>query len=218
MIEIKNRYTDEVLVKVDADTLYGANLSDANLSRADLSRADLSRADLSRADLSRADLYGANLRGADLRGADLSRADLRGADLRGADLRGADLRGADLRGADLRGADLRGAYLQPIRTDLFMVLLEAIPEIAGLKSAIQEGRINGSAYKGECACLVGTIANIKHVDYEYLGFADNCRPIERFFLGISEGDTPETNQFSALAIQWIEEFESKINSEKGIKI
>ena len=90
MIEIKT-IDGTVLHRVEADTLYCANLR--------------------RADLSRADLYGADLRGANLRGANLRGANLRGAYLRYANLSGADLRYADLRGANLRYANLSGAYL-----------------------------------------------------------------------------------------------------------
>jgi hypothetical protein len=116
MIEIKNRFTGEVIKTIDADTLIGADLNGADLrgaylSYAYLSGADLSGANLSGADLRGADLIGADLNGADLRGAYLSYANLSGADLRGANLSGANLSGANLSGADLRGADLSGAYL-----------------------------------------------------------------------------------------------------------
>ena len=46
MIQIRNRFTNEVMISVDADNLRGANLSDADLSGANLSDADLSDADL----------------------------------------------------------------------------------------------------------------------------------------------------------------------------
>jgi uncharacterized protein YjbI with pentapeptide repeats len=75
-IEIRNRFSGEVLKIVDVAVLRDAYLS------------------------------GADLHGADLHGADLHGADLHGADLSGADLRDAYLRGAYLRGAYLRGADL----------------------------------------------------------------------------------------------------------------
>ena len=65
MIEIKNRYTEEVIFTYD-----GANLRGADLRGADLYKADL---------------YGANLYGANLRGANLYEANLRGADLYGAE-------------------------------------------------------------------------------------------------------------------------------------
>ncbi len=61
MIEIKNRFTGEVIFSVD--------------------RANLQWANLSGADLQGANLWGANLREANLRGADLREADLRGANL-----------------------------------------------------------------------------------------------------------------------------------------
>jgi uncharacterized protein YjbI with pentapeptide repeats len=101
MIEIKNRWTGEVIRTVDAETLTRADLTRADLSWADLSRADLSRASLSRADLSWADLSRA----------DLSRASLYGADLYGADLYGADLSRANLSRASLYGADLSRAIV-----------------------------------------------------------------------------------------------------------
>ncbi len=84
MIEIKSRYTGEVIYTHEGDTLVGADLRGANL-------------------------YGAYLRGADLYGAELRGANLYGANLYGANLRRADLRKTNLRGAELRGANLYGA-------------------------------------------------------------------------------------------------------------
>jgi hypothetical protein len=107
VIQIKSRFTGDVLKEVDAANLRGADLRDANLRGADLRGANLCAADLRGADLCGADLRDANLRGADLCGADLCGADLRDANLRGADLCGADLRAANLRGADLCGEKLK---------------------------------------------------------------------------------------------------------------
>ena len=134
--------------------------------------------------------------------ANLRFADLRGADLRGADLRGVNLSGADLRGADLRGVNLSGANLEPIKKDFFEILSRAVNEISYLEKAILEGKIDGSTYEGECACLCGTIekAGNKSVG------RDCSRPIERFFLSIKKGDTPENNQFSKIAMGWLQEF------------
>lgn len=75
-IEIKHRDTGAILRTVDADTLYGADLSWANLGGADLSGADL---------------RGAYLRGVYLIGANLTRANLTGANLTRANLRGATI-------------------------------------------------------------------------------------------------------------------------------
>jgi uncharacterized protein YjbI with pentapeptide repeats len=91
LIEIKHRYTDNILYACEAENLKSAVVE-----------AVKSGANLRGANLYGADLYGANLRGANLRCANLY----------GANLRGADLYGADLYGADLRGADFGGEILQ----------------------------------------------------------------------------------------------------------
>jgi hypothetical protein len=190
--------------------------SKADLRGANLGDADLRGADLRGADLRGADLRGANLRGADLRGANLRGADLRGANLRGADLGGADLRGADLGGANLRGADLGGADLGEIKKDFFKVLEAACGEVLGLYDAIQRGKVNGSSYTGECACLVGTIANIRHEDYGALKIdlrPDSSRASEKWFLAIQTGDIPQSNQVSAITAGWMREW----MDAKGVK-
>ena len=91
--QIKNTYTDEVIVEMEAETLREV-------------------VEKNKADLRGADFVGADLRGANLQGADLWEADLRKADLWGANLQGADLREADLRKADLREADLQGIKIK----------------------------------------------------------------------------------------------------------
>jgi hypothetical protein len=210
----------------------GADLAGADLARTDLAGADLAGADLRGAYLRRADLSDANLRRADLRGADLSHANLRDANLVGADLSGADLRGAYLRGADLprvdlsdadliganlsradlsdanlSGADLRGANLAGIRED-FRARLELVPhEVGGLLAALRAGRVDGRSYEGECACFVGTIANLRGCHYDDMAALkpDPNSPTERWFLAI-RGDTPETNQVAAITDDWIVEW------------
>ena len=220
--------------KVD---LRGANLSGADLSGADLRGADLRSAylcdaylrsaylrsanpngaylrsaNLNGANLNGANLSGAYLSGADLRSADLGSANLSGADLRSTYLSGADLRSAYLGSANLSGADLRSAYLgsanlQSIRADFYDVLSHAGREVPALIGALKNGRVDGSTYTGECACLVGTIANARGVDVHSDFFPiprDASRPAERFFMGISKGDTPETNPASKIALEWAE--------------
>ena len=150
----------------------------------------------------------ASLAGADLAGADLAWANLIGADLSGADLRGANLARAILFGADFRGSNLAEADLTEIRADVFAVLSRARNEVAGLRLAVVEGRINGRAYAGKCACLVGTIAILQGCEYRHVpGIPiDDTRPAERFVTGIRKGDTPETNPVSAIVLGWIDEF------------
>jgi uncharacterized protein YjbI with pentapeptide repeats len=197
--------------------LRGADLSGADLRGADLSGADLRGADLSGADLRGADLSGAGLRGADLRGADLRVADLSGADLSGADLRGADLSGADLRGAGLRGAGLRGADLTSVRDDLWAVLASVPKEAVALRQALIDGKVDGSTYSGECACLVGTIANARGCGVDEIpGLVPNsARPIEAFFTAIRPGDTPDKSEVAKLALAWTEEWLSAMRAAFG---
>ena len=92
-----------------------------------------------------------------------------GANLDGANLVGARLVGARLNGASLVGARLDRASLDHIRNDLWDVLLRAPDEVPGLLAALREGRVNGRIYEGDCACLIGTIANVRHVEHTKLG-------------------------------------------------
>ena len=105
-------------------------------------------------------------------------------------------------------ADLSDADLSDIKNDLWAVLCTQPLEVAGLRAALIAGTINGSTYEGECACLVGTIANVAKCKYTALPHLtpDSNRPSERFFLAINKGDTPETNQVSKLAVEWIDQW------------
>jgi len=136
-----------------------------------------------------------------------------------ADLTDADLTDANLTRANLTYANLTDADLTVIKNDMFLVLLNAIPEVSFLKQNIIEGKINGSTYDGECACLSGTLhngatlhngENEQKIKKQIIDCRDSGRPIERFFLAIKKGDTPENSQFSKLALEWIEHFESLI--------
>jgi hypothetical protein len=92
MIEIKHIYDDdEVLLRMEADTL----------AYADLHGAVLTNANLMGVDLSNANLFGASLVGADLRCSLLQSADLSFSDLTGVMLSSADLTGARLHGSNV---------------------------------------------------------------------------------------------------------------------
>ncbi len=223
-IEIKNWVTGSVLFELEIDsntfkkTVEVAVVRGANLREANLREADLYGANLRGADLYGANLYGADLRGADLREANLREANLRGANLREANLREADLYGANLRGADLRGANLRGAnleklpvsYINQASRDMLFIFMHLKKELSGLRKALVEGRVDGTQYEGECACLIGTAANLDG------GIEEVCRAIpyydkgthnpgESWFLNIHKGDTPKTNQFAKHALKLIDQ-------------
>jgi hypothetical protein len=191
--EIKHRFTGSVLFSLECDSW---------------------KVCVEAAVKSGANLRGANLSDANLRGANLSGANLRDAYLRGANLSDANLSGANLRGADLRDANLRGADLQPVRDDIWAVLSSAPAEVPAVIEALKAGRVDGSTYTGECACLVGTIGKARGSSVDDLGSLkpNSSRPAERFFMGIRSGDTPETNQFSKLALEWCEEWLSNMKS------
>ena len=211
MIEIVSRY-DKTKVLYRAESAQDV-------------RTALQEAVSSGADLGDAYLRGADLGDAYLRGAYLGDAYLRDADLSDAYLRDADLSDADLSDADLSGADLSGAYLSDdityrhplwvFRVDYLAVLDAAPAEVAGLREALLAGNVDGSTYEGECACLVGTIANVRHEPVEELKaklHADPNRPAEQWFVPIRRGDEPSTEpenegQFRAQkALEWLDEW------------
>ena len=161
---------------------------------------------------------GADLSGAYLSGADLSGADLTGANLSDADLSGADLSDADLSGADLSDAYLRGANLAQFKQDFIAEVLKLPNELEALRSTIVAGKIDGSTYSGDCACLAGTLAKAYYKDDledDYDGsdiqingicyVADASSPREQWFMQIKPGDTPETNQAAKIALEWLDE-------------
>jgi len=197
MIKIRNNF-GSVIFEYDAFSLKNAKLINTDLSNANLSNADLSNADLSHSNLKYADLSNANLRYADLRYANLI-----------ADLKNSDLTYANLRYADLSYANLIRANLNKIKEDYYKVLNQAIPEIDFLERSILEGKINGSTYEGECACLCGTIEKSGRFGKK-CDMRDSNRPIERFFLAICAGDTPGNNPVSRIVLEWLQEFKNEM--------
>lgn len=100
------------------------------------------------------------------------------------------------------------AFTDPIRVDLYEVLDLARLEIPALLTAVREGRIDGSDYEGDCACLVGTIANVRGVNVWMLP-TNARRLIEEFFRGIQPGDTPANSPISAAVEAWIVEYQAE---------
>jgi len=152
---------------------------------------------------------------ADLRAADLSEANLSAANLRAANLRAADLRAADLSEANISEEQLRSAKLDAIRDD-FWAVLSAVPnEVAGLRLALVEGRIDGSQYQGECACLVGTVAKVRGCAYDAMPELqpNGMRASERWFLAILQGHTPANNPIAKITLEWLDEWAAKQPAE-----
>lgn len=212
---------------LDAADLEGANLTEANLTGASLVDADLSGAFLEDTNLSDANLLGANLRDAEMGGvsltganlphATLTDANLRDADLTGANLTEADLTQAQIAGVDFTRANLRDADLTAIRDDLWAVLSAVPHEVPALRRALVEGRIDGQLYEGECACLVGTVEQAAGVEHGTLPLLkpNSERPIERFFLNIEPGHTPESSIVVEIVVEWIDDWTARIRDAFG---
>ena len=127
------------------------------------------------------------------------------ANLRGANLYEANLYEANLRGANLREANLWQLprdFINQCSRDILSIFNYLSKEVKFLKEKLVEGEIDGSQYQGDCACLIGTLANGDG------GIEKVCQAIpfyekgthnfgEMWFLNIREGDTPENNQFAA---------------------
>jgi hypothetical protein len=233
MIEILHRYTNDVLFRsetastvrealeqavaagaslvnasLDNARLDGARLDGARLVGASLVGASLVNASLDGARLDNARLDGARLDGASLVGASLVNASLDGARLVNASLVNASLDGASLDGARLVNASLDGASLAPIRDDMYEILEAAPAEVPGLLQALRDGRVDGSTYEGPCACLVGTLANVRGCSFKQLsGIVPNAsRPAEVWFMAIQAGDKPESSPVAAITERWIVEW------------
>jgi hypothetical protein len=203
-IKIVNWITGSVIYESDKATTIKEAVVEANLRGADLYEANL---------------RGANLYEADLRGANLYEADLRGADLYETDLRGAvSLLGISLRGCKLK--NLPPQFINICSRDMLFIFNHLKKELPGLRKALVEGRVDGSQYEGECACLIGTLANVDGgVDkvcsmipyYEKSSY----NPGETWFLAIREGDTPENNEFSKHAVMLIDKI---LKPKKTVKV
>ena len=232
--EVLNRYTSEVQFTAEIDceesasrsiklglaikwalasdaNLVGANLAYAHLIGANLVGANLTGANLTGADLNGANLAGANLVGANLINANLAGANLAYANLINANLTGANLIDANLAYANLTGADLGHANNRRFKSDLWMILTMASKEVPALVRAMKSGKINGSTYEGECACLVGTIDKSRPKNVTPIPKVTDS-PAEQWFSMIKPGDKPGDNTGGGYALKvalgWIEEWQS----------
>jgi hypothetical protein len=112
----------------------------------------------------------------------------------------------DEEAARLKHTGVTSAELKAARQDLWAVLSLAPQEAPAIEKALLEGRVDGGTYYGECACLIGTIANARGCDVYSLGALRPApdRPIEHLFMRISRGDTPQNNPVAKLIVQWIQ--------------
>ena len=122
--------------------------------------------------------------------------------------------GVNLDGANLVRANLDGAKLDYYKNDLIASILKLPDEIPFLREAMINGKIDGTSYSGECACLAGTFAKALKIDEHSLNSGDELEngfvamadsPRERWFWNIKEGHTPENSNVSKITLEWIDE-------------
>jgi uncharacterized protein YjbI with pentapeptide repeats len=103
--------------------------------------------------------------------------------------------------------------LEPIRCDFFGRMLILKKEVPALRQALVDGKVNGSAYEGECSCFMGTVANARHCKYNAIPELkpDINSDTERWFMAISKGDTPETSPIVKQTVEWIDEFKKYLD-------
>jgi len=104
-MEIKNRFTCEIIYKDDSKTLK------KTVENAILAKVDQRYSNLIGSDLRYSNLIGSNLRWSDLRGSNLSGSNLRWSNLSGSNLSGSNLRYSNLSGSNLSGSNLRWSNL-----------------------------------------------------------------------------------------------------------
>jgi hypothetical protein len=91
-------------------------------------------------------------------------------------------------------------------------ILDSAGHARAVLQALREGRINGVSYYGQCACLLGTIANAGYGGdlrgvTEAIGLnVDETSPAEDWFINIDLGDTPATNPAAKIAEEWLVEW------------
>jgi hypothetical protein len=110
--------------------------------------------------------------------------------------------------------------LAAVKADFLSVISKLPGEVPYLRLAMIEGRIDGTVYSGKCACLKGTLARkaagplFNHIDspsaFIALAYGIKCNITEslaeQFFWHIQEGDTPATNPYAAVVLDWLDEF------------
>jgi len=89
------------------------------------------------------------------------------------------------------------------RDDLIVVLDSAKAETPGLLAALQIGKVNGSCYDGECACLVGTLERMHGSPFLP---RDANRPAEQLFMPIRPGMTPKNSAHVLVICEWIKDW------------
>lgn len=200
-----------------------SKIDNAVCDRARFDSADLQNLASSNTSYKQAAFICANLRDAIMQNCDFTDARILRSNCVGLGLEGSDMRGASLDGSILTNAkiactllvgtylgsiDLRSCDLSPIRDDFFGLLAGAPAMAPMLAKFLRSGSVR--AYQLTETDRYGMLAKYmmgNPVSDTSRNFRqDPFRPVELFACGIADGDTPAENQFSAILVEWIEEW------------
>ena len=125
-----------------------------------------------------------------------------------------------MKGAYLKGAkNIPQSYINICSRDMLFIFQALKKELPYLREKIVKGQVDGTQYEGECACLIGTLANsdggvdkvCNTIPYYEKGLHN---PAEQWFWQIKIGDTPKNNFFAEHALALIDEVLGKNKSKK----
>lgn len=99
------------------------------------------------------------------------------------------------------------------RDDIYRAFENAPNEVQGVLNTLRAGRIYGQVFVDDeigCGCLIGTIALLRHEDWETLPYIDteDYQDAQLWFSYINMGDTPTTNEYAAKVEEWILEWQA----------
>jgi uncharacterized protein YjbI with pentapeptide repeats len=218
MIEIKHRYTGNVIFSSDTAKNDVAAVREAISNKIDLPYADLSKLhlvhvnfqgiNLSHVNFAESNLNYANLSGCDLSHVDFDNASMYFTDLTGSYVSAARFTGSIMKYCLLDNCNIHDADFTDIQHDLYRVLGDARKEVPGILAALHDGHINGGDYAGKYCCLIGTIAKLQNTTFDNVpGIkSDPKSPIETWFGAIRPGNIPESNRIVSLTVQWINDW------------
>jgi hypothetical protein len=108
---------------------------------------------------------------------------------------------------DVPGGWLDGRYRAMAHDDAMDVFAKCTTaELHALHHDVAMGYIGGHSYE---TCILGRIAHMRGTTVDHPAFYNQFhpssrRPLERFVLQIDPHDTPQTNPYSAVLLEWIE--------------
>ena len=167
-------------------TFIGYNFSNNTFRDRTIRSGIFTDCNFSGCDFTYSGLYAATFSNCNFSNCDFTNSDLHEADFHHCDFSNSSFTDCSLPGTLFDNCNLQDANLTPIRDDVWAVLDMSPREVPALRTALLEGRLDGSAYPG-----------LK---------PDANRPAERFFSGITKGNTPNTNAISAIALGWVDEW------------